>query len=282
MNKDKKCIHFSKKAYINRITALLFKGSLTDEQKKCISIFSMIYIVKQNILGEPVPVPYLAYVLATTYHETAITMKPIEEYGKGSGRPYGEPDPTTGQTYFGRGYVQLTWDYNYQKACEVVRDMQTFDIGVIDFMDHPEFALLPINAAQIALSGMVNGWFTGKRMSDYLNGQSPDYINARRIINGTDKAELIAGYAESFEQSILFAAGKIKIDRALVKSGSTGDDVREIQLVLNLSADGIAGALTAAAITDYQEAHDLTADGMAGSATWESIDSNVYQIDKHH
>ena len=54
----------------------------------------------------------------TTAHETGFTMQPIEEYGKGSGMEYGKPDPETGQTYYGRGYVQLTWRDNYARADE--------------------------------------------------------------------------------------------------------------------------------------------------------------------
>ena len=50
---------------------------------------------------------WLAYILATDYHETAYTMQPIEEYGKGAGYDYGEPDPVTGEIYFGTGLVQL-------------------------------------------------------------------------------------------------------------------------------------------------------------------------------
>ena len=49
---------------------------------------------------------WLAYMLATTFHETAYQMWPIEEYGKGSGRYYGTPDPETGETDYGRGFVQ--------------------------------------------------------------------------------------------------------------------------------------------------------------------------------
>src|SRR4051812_25042430 len=60
---------------------------------------------------------WLAYELATTQWETAHTMQPIEEYGKGSGKKYGVPDPETGEVYYGRGYVQLTWRENYQKMC---------------------------------------------------------------------------------------------------------------------------------------------------------------------
>jgi putative chitinase len=57
---------------------------------------------------------WLAYALATTYHETDQHMQPINEYGKGRGRPYGKADPTTGQVYYGRGFVQLTWERNYE------------------------------------------------------------------------------------------------------------------------------------------------------------------------
>jgi len=53
---------------------------------------------------------WLAYMLATAKHETAHTMKPIEEYGHGAGRDYGRPDPQTGKAYYGRGYGQLTWE----------------------------------------------------------------------------------------------------------------------------------------------------------------------------
>jgi len=44
---------------------------------------------------------------------------------------------------------------------------------------------------------MVNGWFTGKKLSDFT-----DYRNMRRIINGTDKAMEIAGFAKVFEMAL--------------------------------------------------------------------------------
>src|SRR3954471_13721270 len=59
---------------------------------------------------------WLAYILATPYHETDKTMQPIREYGRGKGKAYGNPDPQTGQVYYGRGLVQLTWFDNYRKA----------------------------------------------------------------------------------------------------------------------------------------------------------------------
>ena len=44
---------------------------------------------------------WLAYELGTVFHETATTMAPISEYGRGAGRAYGHPDPTTRQVYYG-------------------------------------------------------------------------------------------------------------------------------------------------------------------------------------
>lgn len=141
--------------------------------------------------SDGMPFTWRAYLLATAYHETAATMQPIAEYGKGKGRPYGKPGKH-GQAQYGRGYVQLTWDDNYEKA-----DAELGLNGALlkDF----DLALKSDIAAQIAVRGMKEGWFTGKQFRNYLPG---DYVNARRIINGTDKAQTIAGYAAKFEEAL--------------------------------------------------------------------------------
>jgi hypothetical protein len=135
---------------------------------------------------------WIAYMLATAYHETAYTMQPIEEYGKGKGRAYGKPDPKTGKTYYGRGYVQLTWVYNYEKAQSELKE---------PLVMRPEMALRPDIAAAIMIHGMREGWFTGRKLADYI-GKQTDYVGARKIINGTDKDRQIAAYAEGFDQAI--------------------------------------------------------------------------------
>lgn len=134
----------------------------------------------------------LAYVLATAYHETAHTMKPVREYG---GEKYLKSKKY--YPYVGMGYVQLTWDYNYKKAGE--------KLGV-DFLKNPKLLLEPKYAAPILVIGMQEGWFTGKKLSDYITLQRSDFKNARRIVNGMDKADLIAGYAEKYNK-VLLAAG---------------------------------------------------------------------------
>lgn len=144
------------------------------------------------------PVAYAAYGLATAFHETAHTMQPIAEIGRGKGRKYGIKG-THGQVAYGRGYVQLTWDFNYEKADK--------ELGLKGFLlANYDLAMRPDIAADIMVRGMQEGWFTGKANRHYLDQKPPNYFDARRIINGTDKAALIAAYAKSFETA-LKAAG---------------------------------------------------------------------------
>lgn len=135
-----------------------------------------------------------AYMLATAKHETANTFAPIEEYGKGKGLPYGKPDRKTGLVYFGRGYVQLTWVKNYQTMGTVLG---------LPLYTQPDLALRYDVAYKIMSYGMTHGTFTGVALRRYINEGKTDYQNARKIINGTDKADLIAGYATAIEQMLL-------------------------------------------------------------------------------
>ena len=141
-----------------------------------------------------------AYMLATAYHETAATMQPIEEYGKGRGKDYGKrlkmsrkPYSDTLPLYYGRGYVQLTWYENYDKAGR--------KLG-IDLLNKPELALDAAIAARIMREGMIEGWFTGKKLNDYVGLRTANYVGARYIINGRDKAEQIAAQAVVFELAL--------------------------------------------------------------------------------
>lgn len=158
---------------------------------------------------------HVAYILATTYHETAGTMQPISEYGtpaywthlydvKGKNplraRKMGNTQPGDGIKYRGRGFVQLTWKNNYLLAGK--------KLG-IDLVANPDLAMDIDVAARIAVEGMMAGWFTGaslKRLPTGRAATSGEFEKARAIINGTDKATLIADYAVKF-QSFLIRAG---------------------------------------------------------------------------
>lgn len=146
-----------------------------------------------------------AYILATIFHECAKTMQPIAEFGKGAGHDYGKklkmgdgpgrriPYDTPDELYYGRGYVQLTWFENYQNMGKLLH---------IDLLNNPDLALQPAVAAAILTKGMTNGLFTGKSLGDFFNDTHTDWINARKIINGLDHAETIAGYAKVFYKAL--------------------------------------------------------------------------------
>lgn len=141
---------------------------------------------------------WLAYGLATAWHEAR--LKPIEEWGKGKGHDYGKVN-ATGKAPYGRGLVQLTWHQNYQRADDELGLKGTLAANY-------DRALEPEIAVQILVRGMEKGWFTGKSLGTYIGtgrGAEKEFTDARRIINGTDKAALIAGYAVKFQDAL--AAG---------------------------------------------------------------------------
>ena len=163
-----------------------FLGKLTDLQEANANLI-LNECESYSLLPEQT-----AYVLATAWHESR--FKPIEEIGKGKGKPYGskmkysgKPYYTPDKLYYGRGFVQLTWYELYEKFGKLLG---------LDLLNHPELALVPEHAIRILVYGMINGLFTGAKLSRFVNSKSVDFINARKVINGLDKAKLISGYAD--------------------------------------------------------------------------------------
>ena len=178
-----------RKLFFDHARQSLFGGTLSLDQ-----VAGMIAILDEWDRRKLPDIRFLAYMLATTFHETARTMQPIREYGLGRGHSYAP--------YYGRGFVQLTWKANYAKASKLVG---------ADLVANPDRALeLPI-ATDVLFDGMLVGWFTGKKLSDFINAKVCDYIGARKIINGTDKASTIAGYARSFETALRSAASGVAL-----------------------------------------------------------------------
>ena len=135
----------------------------------------------------------LAYMLATAFLETNHTMQPVREAYWLS-----EAWRKTHLRYFpwyGRGLVQLTWQQNYTKADRLL------SLGGAQ-VANPDLALSPAVAVRIMFDGMAQGWFTGKKLSDFILGGLCSYEGARRIINGTDRAAECAGYARTFEAAL--------------------------------------------------------------------------------
>jgi putative chitinase len=146
----------------------------------------------------------IAYLMATAYHETAKTMCPIREFGNPSyfrkmydirgnrpsvARALGNVAAGDGAKFYGRGFVQITGRRNYTDWGK--------RLGV-NLINSPDLALEPRYAARILVEGSLLGTFTGKKLADYIDGSKRDFVRARRIINGSDKAAMIARYANDF------------------------------------------------------------------------------------
>ena len=189
----------NRQAFYNEIRGSLF-GRLTQSQVDGIN-FKLDAFDKAGIKDNR----WRAYMLATSYHETARTMQPIEEYGKGRGKPYGkklkhnrQPYSVPDQIYYGRGDVQLTWYENYEIMGKLLG---------IPLLEQPELALKPDVSARIMIEGMTRGKsnrgdFTGASLENYFNDVKDDPVLARRIINGLDRANLIATYHNKFLTAI--------------------------------------------------------------------------------
>jgi hypothetical protein len=176
--------------FFERVRRAVFGGRLTAKQ-----VDGMTQILAYRDAKWPkMPDAELAYLLATVMHETAFEMQPIRERG---GQKYLQKKPYF--PFYGRGLVQITWERNYKL------------FGV----SPPDAALEWPIALDIAFRGMVLGLFTGKKLSDYIGPGKCDYVAARRIINGTDRARLIAGYARSFQDALKQANQTPKAPAAL-------------------------------------------------------------------
>lgn len=191
----------NRKIFYDSIRTSLFHGKLTKQQ-----VTGMEAKLDAWEASNYSDLRWLGYMLGTAYHETAKTMYPIEEFGKGKGKRYGKKIKYNGQAYifpdkiyYGRGDIQLTWYENYELMGKILN---------IPLLENPDLALDPCISAKIMIEGMTRGVskrgdFTGVSLEMYFNNTKEDYINARRIINGLDRATLIAEYAKRFYSALI-------------------------------------------------------------------------------
>jgi hypothetical protein len=185
----------NRKVFFDAVRAKLFGGSLTQSQVSGINA-----VLDEWEKRHLTDLRWLAYMLATDKHETNATMQAVreaywmsEEWRKTHLRYW---------PYYGRGLVQLTWEENYRKMSKVVG---------VDLVANPDAALDLAQAVQVMFEGMMRaetgvGDFTGACLEQFFNATTDDPIGARRIINGTDKAPLIAGYHYDFLTALRDAA----------------------------------------------------------------------------
>ena len=181
------------KSSFNILRDKLFSGSLSATQ-----VQSLNYLVQRCEEFE-LTYPETAYVLATAYHETGYVqngvmnrdMLPVKERGSEAYLRSKRYFP-----YIGYGYVQLTWEDNFRRIGKLVG---------VDLIKNPEKALEKAIASEILIKGLVFGWFTGvgfHRKCPVYRYNRASYVRARKIVNGTDKAGLIADYALVFEKAL--------------------------------------------------------------------------------
>ncbi|MCW0979989.1 hypothetical protein [Rhizobium oryzihabitans] len=165
---------------------------------------------------------WLAYMLATTFHETAATMQPVRETlaagdteaiarldrAFAAGRlpmvrkPYWRPD-AEGKSWLGRGFVQLTHRRNYEAMSRLTG---------VDLLARPERAMELDVATTILICGMASGSFTGRSLSDFFSAEREDWEGARAVINGSDRARLVGDYGRAFHGALV--AARIEPGRA--------------------------------------------------------------------
>lgn len=125
---------------------------------------------------------WLANMLAQSWHETGRRMQPVRE---GGGEAYLRSKPY--YPWVGEGLIQVTWEANHRK------------FGA----DRPGQLMTWPLALQALFDGMIGGMFTGRKLADYFNDQRDDPLNARRIVNGKDRAVLIRRHHLNFLDALL-------------------------------------------------------------------------------
>ena len=192
---------YDRKLFFDTVRKDLFRGTLTQSQVDGMNYLLEVWEKHFEANNPNDGTMWLAYCLATFFHETAEQMIPLEEYGKGAGKSYGKPVAPHTQAYYGRGHVQLTWDTNYKNGQQFLKDRYAVHANIYP---EPHLMLHPQTSALISYDGMVYGWFTGVGLPKYLSKSKgiEDPKNARRIVNGTDKADLIAGYYWKFKNAL--------------------------------------------------------------------------------
>lgn len=233
---------------------------------------------------------HIAYIMATVKHETANQFVPVreaywlsEEWRKRNLRYY---------PWYGRGFVQITWEDNYYKAelnitaAELATHKSYREIGDklgTDLVDNPDLALRWDYAYEILVQGMLEGWFTGKSLADFNSNGHFDAVNARKIVNGLDRASLIAAYAKEYLPSV-----KEKLSSTFpsfrLSIGNKSASVQVVQAILNLWAeqsdigrvlvvDGWYGIRTARQVKEFQRncTQIKEATGEIEKDTWKAL-----------
>ena len=188
--------------FFDRVRASLYDGTLS--QAAVDGTDAILSAFHQYGDGD---VRKLAYCLATAHHETGRFRWLKELWGPTAQQRRYEPPGTLattlgntqagdGKRFMGRGFVHITGRRNYTDWAR--------RLGV-DIVGNPALAERPDIAARVLVEGTMLGTFTGRKLADFIGAGRPDYEGARRTVNGTDRAAMIAGYANQYEAALVEA-----------------------------------------------------------------------------
>ena len=190
----------NRQPFYDHIRKELFLGALTTKQVEGIEL-----ILNESQNRQIYRISILAYILATIFHETDKTMQPIEEYGMGRGKKYGEKIKYSGRPYtkpnwifYGRGHTQNTWYEVYENLTKLAQKQGKN----WDFLNNPNLLLQNEPSIWATFEAMQSGLYTGRKLSDFITDTKCNYLGARTIINGVDKAKEISDYAVTFEKAL--------------------------------------------------------------------------------
>lgn len=217
----------------------------------------------------------LAYILATAQHETDNFATSREYDGPRQAIRNGYDG---GANYYGRGYVQVTHDHRYEQMATTLGDPR--------IRTNPDIVAQDARiGAQTTVVGMARGLYTGVGLDRYINSEGADYVGARAIVNGTDRAGLIAGYARNWEQQIDGIVDRVSaqgitprpMPGSPMADGSLsvrerGPEVARLQEALrrngaDIASDGLYGPGTRNAVEQYQRREGLSPSGTADAET---------------
>lgn len=165
---------------------------------------------------QTLPIDQFAYILATVWWETGKTMQQMREAF------WVSHDPVIAEAwrkkhlryypYYGRSYPQFTWQRNYQCATDTWNKKYRGDGPEIDFVENPDAIMDPRYGVPLTFDAMREGWFTERKLSDYLDGidesdaaDLAEFKLARKVVNGNDRATEIGKLALVFEKSLKMA-----------------------------------------------------------------------------
>lgn len=238
--------------------------------------------------------------LATACFESAY-FRTMHEYGKGKGRKYGNPDPITGLIYYGRGIFQNTWKKGYQAFTNYVAKNWDKIKHRAPTSTPPNFVLEPdllattfwaVEAAcwywqenglakyaqmgvkgYFALQGLVNRGSATKKALDY-DDRLKIYEALRRVMPDDFKLDSAVRQSSDEQGAVQPSASDPSGNAAeILKLGSRGEKVEELQSLLNIESTGNFLLITEEAVKDFQADHGLEVDGIVGPKTWAALHS---------